>query len=199
MISNNSDNPHQLWNCINRTLNREASFSLPTHDSIYSLYNSFSRHFKDTINKIQASFPNPALVLILIFHHPCTVLKPPSLTEIAKPILSFLNKSCELDHVPTILLKSCLHALIVPITKMINVLILSSGHSTNTIRFIRSLWHHRLFCSSWSPLWLGWLIFNKYISINRNKKLFQWKFPYFAAFPTTLFLEHYCLFWIPYH
>jgi len=69
------------------------------------------------------------LVVILIFpvvHLPCTVFKPAPIPEVSKLILSPLNKSCELDHIPTFLLKTCLHTLIVPITKIIN-LSLSSG------------------------------------------------------------------------
>ena len=123
MISNNSDNPRQLWNCINRTLHREASVSLPARDSINSLCNSFSKHFKDNITEIHVSFPVSASIFNIDFpviHHPCTVFKPSSLTEVSKLILWSLNKSCQLDLIPTFLLKSCLHALIVPITKIIN-------------------------------------------------------------------------------
>ena len=47
------------------------------------------------------------------------MLKPASLSEVSKLILSSPNKSCELDHIPT--LKSCLHTLIVPITKIIHL------------------------------------------------------------------------------
>ena len=42
------------------------------------------------------------------------------LTEVAKLILTSLDKSCELDHIPTFLLKSCLCTLIVSITDLIN-------------------------------------------------------------------------------
>jgi len=37
MISNKSDNPRQLWNCIIRTRHRKASLSLHVHDSNNSL------------------------------------------------------------------------------------------------------------------------------------------------------------------
>jgi len=92
MISNNSDNPCQLWNCIN----------------------SFSKHFKDKITQIHASFPFSASSCNIDFpvvHHPYTVFKPASLTEVSKLILSYPNKSCELDPITTFLLKSCLHTL----------------------------------------------------------------------------------------
>ena len=52
MISNNSDNPRQLWNYINRTFHRKTSVSLPARDSTNSLDNSFYKHFKDNISDI---------------------------------------------------------------------------------------------------------------------------------------------------
>jgi len=123
MISNNSDNPRQLWNCINRTLHGNASVSLLAHDSTNSPWNSFSKHFKDNITQIHASFPDSASSCNIDFpviHHPCTVFKSTSLTEVSKLILSSRNKSCELDPIPTFLLNSCLHTLIVPITMIKN-------------------------------------------------------------------------------
>ena len=112
MISNNSDNHHQLWNSINRNLHRKASVSLPALDSTNSLYNSFSKHFMDKITQIHASFPvstSSCNIDFPVLHHPCKVFKPASHTEVSKIILSSPDKSCELDPIPTFLLKSCLH------------------------------------------------------------------------------------------
>ena len=41
--------------------------------------------------------------------------------EIKKLILSSLSKSCDLDPIPTSVLKNCLHILITPITDIINI------------------------------------------------------------------------------
>ena len=121
MISNNSDNPRRLWNCINRTLNRKTSVSLPAHDSTNSHRNSFSKHFKDKITKFMLLSQVLLPVVILIFQLYITRAQfPASLTEVAKLILSSPNKSCELDPILTFPLKSCLHTPIVPITKIIN-------------------------------------------------------------------------------
>ena len=122
ITSNNSDNPRQLWNCIHRVLHRKASISHSARDSTHSLCFYFSKHFKDKINQIHASFPVSASSCNIDFpvvHHSCTVFKPASLTEVSKLILSSPNMSCELDPIPTFLLKSYLHKLIVPITKII--------------------------------------------------------------------------------
>ena len=118
-----SDNPRQLWNYINRTLYWKASVSLPVHDSTNSLCNSFSKTFKENITQIHASFPSSASSCNIHFqavHQPCTVFK---LTEVSKLILSSLNNSCELDPIPTFLLISYIYTLIVPITKIINLII----------------------------------------------------------------------------
>ena len=66
-ISDNSDNPRQLWNCINRTLHRMASVSLPANNSTNSLCNSFPRHFKDKIPKFMLLSQIVIPVIILIF------------------------------------------------------------------------------------------------------------------------------------
>jgi len=84
----------------------------------------FSRNFRDKITQIHASFPGHASSSNINFpavHHSCTVFKPDSLNEVAKLIYHPLNKSCELDPIPTFLLKSSLHALNFPITKIINL------------------------------------------------------------------------------
>ena len=54
-------------------------------------------------------------------YHPCTVFKRALLTEVAKLILSSPNMFCELDPIPTFVIKCCLHTLIVTITTIINV------------------------------------------------------------------------------
>ena len=67
MISNSSDNRCQLWNYINGTLPRKASFSLPGHDSTNSLYNSFPNNTRIRLSKFMLPFHFLLLVVILIF------------------------------------------------------------------------------------------------------------------------------------
>ena len=80
MISNNSDYPPQLWNCINRTFHRKTTNSLS---------NYFSSHFKDKLTQIDASFQFSVSSYNIDFpaaHHPCPVFKSASLTEVSKLI-----------------------------------------------------------------------------------------------------------------
>ena len=51
--------------------------------------------------------------------------------EIKKVILSSSSKSCDLDPIPTSVLKNCLHILITPITDMINISMETSTYPQN--------------------------------------------------------------------
>ena len=51
--------------------------------------------------------------------------------EIKKLILSSSSKSCDLDPIPTSVLKNCLDILITPITDIINISMKSSTFSQN--------------------------------------------------------------------
>ena len=124
MVSNNSESPLQLWNCINQILHRRPAPSLPNHVSIRFLCNSFSSHFKDKISLIRSAFPgytlstvnvdSPRVNSLLVSFEPATV------DEVKKIIMSSPNKSCDLDPLPTVLLKACLDTLLKPITDIIN-------------------------------------------------------------------------------
>ena len=61
MVSNNSESPRQLWNCINQILHRRPAPSLLNHVSIKSLCDSFSSHLKDKISLIRYAFPDHTL------------------------------------------------------------------------------------------------------------------------------------------
>ena len=120
MVSTNSATPKQLWECINKILHRRPAPSLP----IKSLCNSFSSHFKEKISVIQSTFTghtpdtvhadSPQLNFQLASFEPATT------TEVRKIIMSSSSKSCDLDPIPTLLLKACLDVLIKPITDIIN-------------------------------------------------------------------------------
>lgn len=78
-------------------------------------------HLKDTISKMHASFLSRSSICninVSVMHHPSTLFKLVSLTKV---IASSLNKSCELDHIPTYQLKSCIHVITVPLTTITNV------------------------------------------------------------------------------
>jgi len=124
MVSKNSGSPHQLWNCINQILHRRPAPSLPNHTSVKSLCESFSNHFKNKISLIRSAFPGHTSSIV---NADCPQVKyqlasfePATVDEVRTLIMSSPNKSCDLDPFPTILLKTCLEALLKPITDIIN-------------------------------------------------------------------------------
>src|SRR5258708_14702513 len=92
---------------------------------------SFSEYFLDKINKISSKFI-PNIITSLV--EPSPTILPPQLhlfsaatsDEITCAISKSSDASCSLDPIPTKLLKSCLPALIMPITNIVN-LSLSEG------------------------------------------------------------------------
>ena len=124
-ITNSSDNPRKLWSAFDGLLSRKLPPSLPTSLSNSTLASSFLKFFNDKITKLCSSFP----VSSSMSPHLNPPSPPPSLTsfasvtqqEVHAAILSSSNASCCLDPIPTYLLKSCLDALLLPITNIINL------------------------------------------------------------------------------
>lgn len=125
-ISLNKDNPKQLWKVLDSLLGRDIPPSLPNSDSPSSLATSFLNFFNDKIEKLSSSIP------VFATHDPnycAPSVKPPSIDsftlanvdEIRKLILSSTNSTCSLDIIPTRLLKSCVDALVQPITHLVNL------------------------------------------------------------------------------
>ena len=87
---------------------RQSDF---THfkDKISLIHSAFTDHTSDTINA-----ESPQLNFKLTSFEPATT------TEVKNIIMSSPSKSCDLDPLPTILLKACLDVLIKPITYIIN-------------------------------------------------------------------------------
>ena len=124
MVSNNSESPRQLWNCINQILHRQPGPSLPNHVSIKSLCDWFSSHFKDNISLILSAFPDHTLSTVNVASPRINSLLasfiPATADEVKKIIMSSPNKPWELDPLPNVLLKSYLDTLLKPITDIIN-------------------------------------------------------------------------------
>ena len=128
MVSASQGDPRKLWSTMNKILHRTKVPSLPDHDNISSLAKSFGNYFKEKIEKIRLSFPDvteiiPSTRTINAELHCFRLL---SEKEIHKIITSSPTKTCDLDPIPTFLLKQHLDILITPITSLVN-LSLQSG------------------------------------------------------------------------
>ena len=135
MVSESSDNPRKLWSSINKILHRKKSTQLPDHDQLSTLTNSFSSFFVDKIAKIRLCFPPMNAHTLLKTTTCCNStlhsFKTVTEEEVHKLISNSPNKSCDLDPIPTTLLKTHLDILIKPITALINMSLQSGEFPTN--------------------------------------------------------------------
>src|SRR6266568_4314946 len=130
-VSLNQYNPKKLWTGLDSLLSRKPPNILPIFSCSRTMASSFSECFLNKINKISSKFiPNITTSSV----EPSPTIIPPQLNlftaatsdEITRAISKSSNASCSLDPIPTHLLKSCLPALILPITNIVN-LSLSGG------------------------------------------------------------------------
>src|SRR5277367_3692247 len=130
LISKNSNNQKRLWPVLNTLLSRTLPPSFPAFNSASNLAESFLSFFQAKVTKLASSFPS---TVSSSMHHPPPIpplslpeFVPATVTEVKCIILSLSNATCELDPIPTSLLKSCIDTLAEPITTLIN-LSLSEG------------------------------------------------------------------------
>src|SRR5271170_3988548 len=130
LISKNSNNPKKLWPVLNTLLSRTLPPSFPAFNSASNLAESFLSFFQAKVTKLASSFPST--VSSSMHHSPpipplsLSDFVPATVAEVKYIILSLSNPTCELDSIPTSLLKSCIDTLAEPITTLIN-LSLSEG------------------------------------------------------------------------
>ena len=122
-IDKNSGDQRSLWKAFNLILHRRSPIKLPECISLADLAKTFGSFFIDKITLIRSKFPTCPNVQ----QH--TRLNVPEMSEfclaseeeIWRLIMTSPNKSCDLDPIPTPLLKSCIDVLITPITTMVNM------------------------------------------------------------------------------
>ena len=94
--------------------------TLPNRVSIKALCDSFSCHFKNKISLNRSVFPDDTLKHVQVDGPQENSLlisfTSASLNKVRKIMMSSPNKSCDLDPLPTALLKACLDTLLYQIT-----------------------------------------------------------------------------------
>ncbi len=123
IIDDHSSNPRSLWKAFNRLLFRQPKRLLPESTSLANLAEGFGTFFADKISRIRSSFTVPHVSCPPQLPVPVTLSSFPlvSDSEVRKLIESAPVKSCDLDPIPTQLLKSCVDVLLVPITRLLNM------------------------------------------------------------------------------
>ena len=127
IIKENSKDQRSLWKAFNKILHRQPVRLLPDTTSIQELARNFGEFFINKISVIRASFPSSVSSDI----DTCdpaqpgpthlSVFSPISEADVKRLIMAAPTKSCDLDPIPTQLLKSCIDVLLIPISKLINL------------------------------------------------------------------------------
>ena len=123
VIAENNGNPKALWNTFKKILHKSSTTVLPDHVSLKDLANSFGHFFCDKIMKIRTALQSLAPVSITrpsMNNSALSSFEPVSEEDILKILKSSPTKSCDLDPIPTLLVKDCADILITPITNIIN-------------------------------------------------------------------------------
>ena len=138
LILARKDYPRKLWSTLNSLLSRNIPSCLPSFSCASTLAASFLKIFDDKISLLCSKLPPPAIPPT----DQAPITPPPLLSsfapsteeeEVRRVIMSSSDSSCDLDVIPTSLLKSCLDVLIKPITIIVN-LSLSEGSFPTTFK-----------------------------------------------------------------
>ena len=123
VISEKSDNPRRLWSSIKSILHRIPPPALPEFKLVISLCDHFSKYFLDKNEIICSKFPDKVhnISSVQKIRSKMNVFERATEDEIKELILSSLSKSCDLDPIPSSVLKNCLDIIIIHITDMINI------------------------------------------------------------------------------
>src|ERR1043165_3893475 len=139
-IHSSSSNPRHLWRAVNYLLHRKSPSPLPSCIPSPSLADTFCSFFLDKVSSLRFTLQsllasNSSNTDSPPFSNPTPPASQPSFpifspateTEVSLLLNSLPNKQCELDPIPTSLLKDCASVLVPVITKIIN-LSLSTGN-----------------------------------------------------------------------
>ena len=103
-------------------MNQQAA-TLPTHETNIELANRFSKFFNDKIDTLRTSYridANSDVEMEPLASVKLDNLIPVTSDEIRDVIASCPNKSCQLDHIPTWLVKQCVDQLLPLLISIIN-------------------------------------------------------------------------------
>ena len=118
-----STDPKSLYRITNELLHKKQDKSLPTHANPQDLARDFSEYFIDKIKNISVKFDyvpvrsdtSPSSEIVALDHFSLI-----SEEELKKLIMSGNSKSCQLDPLPTTLLKACVDSLLPFLARLLN-------------------------------------------------------------------------------
>ena len=120
----NAVNSKKLWKTVNTLLHRSSTPALPSLPAD-SLPNEFASYFSNKIEDLRSSistdssssphFPSSTHSTDELSH-----FTPVTVEDVIKVVLDSPSKQCDLDPIPTSLLKKCIHSLAPVITLIVN-------------------------------------------------------------------------------
>ena len=128
-LADNRTNFKEIFNICNTILGRNNILPLPPSDSNTSLANNFNNYFHEKIGNIYSSLlqQNQAIPEVYgVEVHPPSMppsfmeFKPISSSDLKRYVMASPTKSCELDPVPTSLLKKILPSVSQLLTAIVN-------------------------------------------------------------------------------
>jgi hypothetical protein len=125
LIKDNNGSQNNLFKVSNKLFGKQSQTPLPLHENPLHLSEKFSEYFCEKIRKIRQSIntgnkTDTSEIQVDIPSDQMSQLMPVSAEEIEKLIHKSSNAQCELDPIPTILVKECLPALLSHIVQIIN-------------------------------------------------------------------------------
>ena len=124
-IENNIHDQRSLFNTLNKAMHRQRENPMPSHTTTKDLANRFSDYFQTKVSKIREKFHNDPSDSTFAydggnFNTVLDSFKELSLDEVTKLINGSSNKSCEMDPLPTVLLKQISNEIAPVIQSIIN-------------------------------------------------------------------------------
>src|SRR6201996_8073180 len=124
LVANNINHPKKLWNTLDKLLSRKSTPKLPFSIPSSNLPSAFLNFFNNKIVRLRSSITSTTSSPHILPPSPPPPLNcffPVTNEEVRKLILSSNNSTCSLDVLPTWLIKSCIEALLPPITTLLNL------------------------------------------------------------------------------
>ena len=124
LVANNTNDPKKLWTSLDKLLSRKSAPKLPFSIPSSNLPSAFLNFFNDKIVRLRSSISSTTFsphISPASPPPPLNCFSPTTIEEVRKLILSSKNCTCSLDIFPTWLIKSCIDALLPPITTLLNL------------------------------------------------------------------------------
>ena len=123
LVKDSAGDQKKLYTLVNKITHKVRSTPLPDHESTKDLANDFNNFFAEKIEKIRQNFKttnNFDQYDTEFDGNKLDSFRPLSEADVIKMVHNSSNKSCELDPIPTSLLKKCLPELAPTLTRIIN-------------------------------------------------------------------------------